>query len=108
LIPIISSTEKIKEINKPWNPVIVAKVNDQVIRLAMFKNSYPMHKHDQEDELFFVFQGKITIHFEDESMITLEQGEMAVIPKGKKHSPRSELESFVIMFEPLSIKSSGD
>lgn len=97
-----------KEIDKPWSPIIIARVNDQVIRLAMFKNSYPMHKHEKEDELFFVYKGKITIHFEDESMITLDQGEMAVISKEKKHSLQSESESFVLIFEPLSTKSSGD
>jgi mannose-6-phosphate isomerase-like protein (cupin superfamily) len=98
----------IKEIKQPWQPIEVARVNDQVIRLAMFKGSYPMHKHSEEDELFFVYKGKIIIQIENELEVILEQGDMVVIPKGKKHSPSSDLDSYVLMFEPLSLKSTGD
>ncbi|MFX0052702.1 MAG: cupin domain-containing protein [Candidatus Hodarchaeota archaeon] len=74
----------------------------------MFRGSYPMHKHTNEDELFYVFIGKITINLEQDKKITLNQGEMAMIPRGMNHSPFSEGDSFVLMFEPLRLKSSGD
>jgi quercetin dioxygenase-like cupin family protein len=67
-----------------------------------------MHKHTNEDELFYVLKGKITIRLEQDKKITLNQGEMTMIPRGMKHSPFSEVDSFVLMFEPLRLKSSGD
>ncbi|UCG01254.1 MAG: cupin domain-containing protein [Candidatus Heimdallarchaeota archaeon] len=108
MIPQISINEMIKKIKKPWSPVVIARVNDQVIRLAMFKGSYPMHKHSNEDELFYVYQGKISIQLEKGEKIILKQGEMTVVPKGENHSPISEEESFVLMFEPSILESRGD
>lgn len=104
----INLYEKIKEITNPWTPIEIARVNNQVVRLSLFKGTYPMHKHDKEDELFFVYEGEITIEFEDGSKINLNKGEIAVIPKGILHSPNSNLDSYVLMFEPQSLKSRGD
>jgi len=68
-----------------------------------------MHKHANEDELFYVIRGHITIHVKNKhKKIVLNQGEIAVIPKDLEHSPTSESESYVLMFEPSSLKSSGD
>ena len=109
MIPIVAIDNEIKKIKKPYNPIVLARVNDQVVRLAMFKGTYPMHKHSNEDELFYVVRGNITIQVKNkQEMIVLNQGEMVVIPKNVEHSPRSESESFVLMFEPSSLKSSGD
>ena len=108
LTQVITIEDEIRKINKPWSPVEIAKVNDQVLRLAMFKGSYPMHKHANEEELFYVLKGKITIRLENNQEIVLNQGEMTVIPIGVMHSPLSETESYVLMFEPISLISSGD
>ena len=54
--------EKIEEIGgKPWNPVEVAGVNNQVIRIAMCRGEYHWHKHTNENELFLVLKGELTI-----------------------------------------------
>ena len=109
MIPKIAIDDEIEKIKKPWDPIVLARVNDQVLRLVMFKGTYPMHKHSNEDELFYVVRGHITIQVKNkEEMIVLSQGEMTVIPKGVEHSPTSESESYVLMFEPSSLKSSGD
>ncbi|MFX0125153.1 MAG: cupin domain-containing protein [Candidatus Hodarchaeota archaeon] len=109
MIPIVAINDEIKKIKKPWRPIVIARMNDQVIRLVIFKGTYPMHKHSNEDELFYVLSGKIIIKVKNkQKMIVLNQGEMAVIPKDMEHSPTSESESFVLMFEPKSLKSSGD
>jgi mannose-6-phosphate isomerase-like protein (cupin superfamily) len=67
-----------------------------------------MHCHTNEDELFYVYKGKITINMEGDNKIILNEGEMAMVPKGIRHSPFSEVDSFVLMFEPLRLRSSGD
>ena len=109
MIPIIKLEDKIKEIGgKPWSPVEVARINDQVIRMALLEGEYHWHKHTDEDELFYVIKGKIVIQLKDESNITLSEGQMAVVPKGVEHCPKSLEPSYVLMFEPFVLKSKGD
>lgn len=109
MIPIIKLEDKIKEIGgKSWSPVEVARINDQVIRMALLEGEYHWHKHKNEDELFYVIKGKIVIQLKDESNITLSEGQMAVVPKGVEHWPKSLQPSYVLMFEPFVLKSKGD
>ena len=102
--------EKIEEIGgKPWTPVEVAGVNDQVIRMAMCRGEYHWHKHTNEDELFFVLRGELTIQLKPPfSNITLCENELAVIPKNVEHCPKSMGDTYVLMFEPRVLISQGD
>jgi mannose-6-phosphate isomerase-like protein (cupin superfamily) len=104
----ISVADKAKGIKSPWSPVELARVNDQVVRLAMVQGDYHWHRHTNEDELFYVFHGSIVIQLRDQPHIALDQGEMAVVPKGVEHRPRSEGPSYVLVFEPQELVSSGD
>ena len=66
MVPKINLKDKIKEINgRPWFPVEIARVNDQVVRMALVKGEYHWHRHANEDELFYVLQGKIIIQMKD-------------------------------------------
>ncbi|HLD05190.1 MAG TPA: cupin domain-containing protein [Candidatus Nanoarchaeia archaeon] len=108
MISKIQLNEKIKEINgRAWLPIEVAKVNDQVVRMALFKGNYHWHTH-QEDEFFYVLKGKISIRIKGQSDLVLQEGEIAVVPKGVEHCPKSDVESYVLMFEPQVLKSTGD
>ena len=109
MIPIINLEDKIKEIGgKPWTPVEVARINDQVIRMALLEGEYHWHKHRNEDELFYVIKGEIIIQLKDVPNITLREGQMAVVPKGVEHCPKSLESSYVLMFEPFVLKSKWD
>jgi len=62
VIPIISLKEKLSEIaERPWHPIELAKVNDQVVRMALCIGEYHWHKHTNEDELFYILKGELTI-----------------------------------------------
>ena len=102
--------EKIDEIGgKSWYPVEVATVNDQVVRMAMCRGEYHWHKHTNEDELFFVLKGELTIQMKPPySNITLNEKELAVIPKNVEHCPKSTGDTYVLMFEPRVLRSRGD
>ena len=104
----LSLAGKIEEIDKPWSTVEVALVNDQAVRLAMFQGEYHWHKHTNEDELFYVLKGEMILQLEDQPDISLTEGEMAVVPKGLEHCPRSEGVSYILMFEPQALVSPGD
>ena len=108
MIPTINLEDKIKEINKPWSPIEVAWANDQVVRMALFDGEYHWHKHTSEDELFYVYRGSIVVQVKGHPDTTLHEGEMAVIPKGVEHCPKSLEPSYVLMFEPYVLRSRGD
>ena len=109
MIPIIDLEDKIKEIGgKLWSPVEVARVNDQVVRMALLEGEYHWHKHTSEDELFYVIRGGIVIQLKDQPNITLSEGQIAVVPKGIEHCPKSLEPSYVLMFEPSTLKPKGD
>ena len=109
MIPIIDLEDKIKEIGgKPWSPVEVARVNERVVRMALLEGEYHWHKHTSEDELFYVIRGEIVIQLKDQPNITLSEGQIAVVPKGIEHCPKSLEPSYVLMFEPSTLKPKGD
>jgi len=110
MIPKIKLEDKISEIaGKSWYPIEVARVNDQVVRLALCKGEYHWHKHTNEDELFYVLRGELTIQLrEPNSDIILHEGELTVTPKGTEHCPKSFVDTYVLMFEPHTLKSRGD
>jgi mannose-6-phosphate isomerase-like protein (cupin superfamily) len=108
MISTIRLEDKIKKLDQPWSPIQVARVNDQVIRMSLLKGEYHWHKHTNEDELFYVYRGKIVIQLKDQEDILLREGEMVVIPKGVEHCPKSIEPSYVIVFEPYVLKSQGD
>ncbi|MCF7844396.1 MAG: cupin domain-containing protein [Kiritimatiellales bacterium] len=107
-IPIkINLSEYVDQLNKPWSPIDIARFNDQVLRLAMFEGEFNWHQHE-EDELFMVVRGEITIQMCDQADMVLTNNEFGIIPKGVEHCPRSDGQSFVLMVEPASLQSQGD
>jgi mannose-6-phosphate isomerase-like protein (cupin superfamily) len=108
MIPKINVEEKIKELEMPWTPLELASVNDQVVRLALCLGEYHWHKHEKEDEFFYVYRGNLDIQVKDHPDISLKAGEMAVIPSGVEHRPKCTEPVYVLVFEPRALKSRGD
>ena len=82
-------------------------MNDYQFKLAKIKNDFIWHSHDDTDETFIVIEGKISIEFEDET-IELSEGEMIVVPKGKKHRPYADKEAKIMLIEPIGVRNTGD
>lgn len=93
-----------KQFAEPWKPKNIETIDSFVLRAAKFYGEYHWHKHDNEDELFIVFKGKIKIQTKNGDII-LNQGEGVKIPKGVEHCPVSLKPSIVLMFEKLKLKS---
>jgi mannose-6-phosphate isomerase-like protein (cupin superfamily) len=104
----INIEAKTKEIKEPWSPIDLLRVNDHVLRMALLQGEYKWHKHTNEDELFYVYKGRIVIKMKDSEDIELSEGEMIVVPKNVMHRPESSEPSYVLMFEPYELKSKGD
>ncbi|MEP6927988.1 MAG: cupin domain-containing protein [Ginsengibacter sp.] len=103
----VNITEKFSKINEYWKPCITGELNAQHIKLVKFKGAFTWHKHDNEDEMFYVIQGKFTMELEDNN-IELSQGEFLIIPKGVLHRPVSTDEVCVMLFEPIGTSNTGN
>ncbi|SMG36008.1 Mannose-6-phosphate isomerase, cupin superfamily [Marivirga sericea] len=103
----INLDSKLKSFNEYWTPKIVGELNGQHVKLAKFRGDFVMHKHEQEDELFFVISGKLFIQLKSQTL-ELNVGEFVIIPKGIEHKPYAPEEVSVMLFEPASTLNTGD
>jgi len=103
----INLASKYKKINEHWSPKVVAEMNEYQFKLAKIKNDFIWHSHEDTDETFIVIEGKISIEFEDET-VELSEGEMIVVPKGKKHRPYADEEAKIMLIEPKGVRNTGD
>lgn len=103
----INLTQKLSLFNDYWNPRIVGELNGQQVKLVKFKGEFAWHKHDDEDELFYVVKGSFTMQFRDKN-VELTEGEFLIVPKGIEHKPVAEQEVHVMLFEPASTLNTGN
>jgi mannose-6-phosphate isomerase-like protein (cupin superfamily) len=89
------------------SPKIVAQLNSDHVKLVKLKGEFIWHKHDDEDEMFLILHGKMTIQFRDKDM-ALSPGEMIVIPKGVEHRPLSTEEVSLMLIEPAGTLNTGN
>ncbi len=104
---VINIQEKFNLFSDHWSPKKVGELNSQQILLAKLKGEFIWHAHEHEDEFFMVIKGSLAIEFRDKT-ITLNEGEFYIVPKGIEHKPIAKEEVHVLLFEPLSIKHTGD
>ena len=90
-----------------WYNQTLCKVNDSVIRLGVLEGEYHWHKHDRDDEFFFVLEGRFFIDLEERS-IELKPLEGFVVPKGVVHRTRAPARVVVLMAETAAIVPTGD
>jgi len=113
----INITEKFSKFNAQWHPHQIATVDDMQVILAKIQGEFVWHKHEEEDELFYVQKGTLEMHFRvsaandhREWMEMVKEGEIIVVPKGVEHCPKSHgnEEVHVLLFEKLSTKHTGN
>lgn len=104
---VVNIQEKFNLFHDLWSPKKIGELNGQQILLAKIKGEFVFHKHDHEDELFMVKKGILEIHLRNE-IITINEGEFYIVPKGVEHKPVAKEEVHVLLFEPLSTKHTGD
>ena len=107
MVNVIDLNEKFEQINEHWFPHVVGEVNDCSVKLAKLKGEFTWHSHENEDELFFVVKGQLTIELRDGS-VSLTPGQIVVIPKGVEHKPVAASEVWIMLFEPKTTLNTGD
>ena len=90
-----------------WYNQTLCKVNDSVVRLGVMQGEYHWHKHDHDDEFFFVLDGRFIVELEDRS-IELQRQQGFVVPKGVVHRTRAPERAIVLMVETAAIVPTGD
>ncbi len=103
----INAYEKFLQVKELWKPVIVGELNNQYVKFVKAKGEFPWHIHNEEDELFFVIEGELTLRTEQEIFI-LSKDEFIVIPKGVAHSPFADNEVKIMLFEPKTTLNTGN
>ena len=104
---IINIDHKFSLFSDHWNPRIVGELNGQQVKLAKLKGEFIWHKHEHEDELFYVISGSLRIEFRDKELV-LSPGEFVIVPRGIEHRPVAQDEVCVMLFEPASTINTGD
>jgi len=90
-----------------WYNQTLCKVNDSVMRLGVMQGEYHWHKHDSDDECFFVLDGVFLVDLEDKT-IELGPRQGFVVPKGVIHRTRAPERAVILMFENAGIVPTGD
>ncbi len=90
-----------------WFNQTLCQVNDSVVRLGVVEGEYHWHKHDADDEFFYVVSGEFHIDLEGRT-ISLAPRQGVVIPKGVMHRPRAPKRTVILMVETSAIVPTGD
>jgi mannose-6-phosphate isomerase-like protein (cupin superfamily) len=94
-------------VSHPWYNQTLCRVNDSVVRLGVMQGEYHWHKHDNDDEFFYVVEGHFLIDLEDRT-IDLGPREGFVVPKGVTHRTRAPQRAVILMVENAGIIPTGD
>ncbi len=105
----INLQDKFSTFKQHWHPHQIAVVDNMQVLLAKLKDEFVWHKHEEEDELFFVQKGTLEMHFRDKVEF-VNKGEIIVVPKGVEHCPKTQNgeEVHVLLFEKISTKHTGN
>ena len=102
----IDLASKFDLIDDHWHPRVVASLNGQDVKIAKVQGDFVWHAHDNEDELFYIFKGALTMHFRDRTE-RVRQGDMIVVPRGVEHKPCAKEEAWIVLFEPQATDHTG-
>jgi mannose-6-phosphate isomerase-like protein (cupin superfamily) len=103
----VNLVQAFQQIQEHWSPRIAGAVNDTHIKLAKLQGEFIWHRHDNEDELFLMVQGRLLMQFRDGDM-WLEPGEFVVVPRGVEHCPVAPEEVHLLLVEPATTLNTGN
>ena len=97
----------VNETKEKWSNRTLTKVNDSVVRIGIVEGEFHWHKHDNDDEFFFVLSGELHIDLEDK-IISLGPNQGVSISKGLMHRPRALQKTVMLMVETSEIQPTGN
>ena len=106
-LELIDVRQLVDDCKFPWYNQTLCRVNESVVRLGVVQGECQWHKHDNDDEFFYVVSGQFLIDLEDRT-ISLDAQQGVVIPKGVMHRPRAPERTVILMVETAAIVPTGD
>lgn len=107
-LEVVDAGKLADECREPWWNQSLCRVNDCVARVGVFHGEFHWHKHDREDELFFVLEGELLLDVEGRETATLRPRQGMVVPRGVVHRTRAATRTVVLMVEAASVVPTGD
>ena len=104
---LIDIPEIVRECKDKWFNETLTKVNDSVVRIGIVHGEYHWHKHEKDDEFFFVLEGQLLIDLEGKT-IELNPNQGVTISRGVMHRPRAPQKTVMLMVETSAIQPTGD
>ena len=104
----VDLVEKFALFSDHWHPRIVGELNGQLVKVAKGLGTLPMHHHAEEDEMFLIHKGELTLKFADATLVTIKAGQFYIVPRGVDHQPIAEAEVEIVLFEPASTAHTGN
>ena len=104
----IDVPQLVQDCKDKWFNQTLTKVNDSVVRLGIVEGEYHWHKHENDDEFFFVLEGQLFIEIENHETIELNAGQGVTISKGIMHRPKAPKKTIMLMVETNEIQPTGD
>ncbi|HEU5110007.1 MAG TPA: cupin domain-containing protein [Micromonosporaceae bacterium] len=92
----------------PWYNQTLCRVGDVVVRLGVMQGEYHWHKHDEQDEFFFVLDGLFRIELDGMPTVELRERQAFSVPRGLLHRPVVPVRSAVLMIERADVVATGD
>jgi mannose-6-phosphate isomerase-like protein (cupin superfamily) len=102
----INFAQKFGLLAEPWQPRVVAEMNDYQFKVVKLEGDFIWHDHADTDETFIVLDGVLRIDFRD-GAVRIGAGEMFVVPKGVEHKPYAEHEVKMLLIEPRGVANTG-
>lgn len=106
-LEVVDVPELVNACKDKWYNQTLCKVNDSVVRLGVIQGEYHWHKHENDDEFFYVVSGNLLIDLEDRT-VSLSPGQGFVVPKGVVHRTRAPHKTVILMVENAGIVPTGD
>ena len=103
----IKLAAKLSVFSEYYKPRTVAQFNRHDVMVVKVKGPFTWHKHDDTDDFFLVLKGRVTIQMR-EGNVSLEAGEMFVVPRGVEHCPVADDEAHLLLIEPTGTPNTGD
>jgi len=103
----INFHEKLTEFSEHWTPKIIARMNDTHFKVVKVQGEFVWHDHPETDEVFIVLKGQLEIQLRH-GKVSLNEGEMCVVPKGVEHKPVAEEECHILLIEPAGLVNTGN
>jgi mannose-6-phosphate isomerase-like protein (cupin superfamily) len=103
----INLQSKFAKFAEHWSPKIIVQMNDYHFKLVKIQGDFVWHSHTDTDEVFIVLDGSMEIFFRD-GKVTLNAGEMFVVPRAVEHKPFAKNECKLMLIEPAGTLNTGD